>query len=105
MTEQTRFELLVGLHITDDESYDKYRDGTTQLLKEHGGYFRYDYTITEMLQGGAEHPHNRVFVLSFPDESTKNRFFANETYQEVRARYFDPAVQSVTQIAAFTRQP
>ncbi len=101
MDDNTRFEILVGLHITDNETYDKYRAGMTPILKEHGGYFRYDFRISEMLQGKADHPFNRVFVLSFPDEATKERFFANGAYKEVREGYFDQAVQSGGAIASY----
>jgi len=102
MDDKSRFEILVGLHITDDENYNKYRAGMTPLLKAHGGYFRYDFRISEMLQGDATDPFNRVFVLSFPDEATKDRFFANEEYKQVRETYFDVSVKSGGVISTFT---
>ena len=102
MDDKSRFEILVGLHVTDDESYDKYRAGMTPLLKEHGGYFRYDFRISEMLKGDAQDPINRVFIISFPDQGSKDRFFSNASYKEVRALHFDPAVKAAHQIAAYT---
>ncbi|MBO6512481.1 MAG: DUF1330 domain-containing protein [Phycisphaerales bacterium] len=96
-----RYEILVGLHVSDQEHYTNYRSGMTPILKDHGGYFRYDYTIDTMLQGNADEPHNRVFVLSFPDQSTMERFFSNEDYKAVRAQHFDPAVESGGILAAY----
>lgn len=104
MTEQqsnSRYEILVGLHVSDQDSYDRYRAGMTPILKDHGGYFRYDYTIDTMLQGNADDPHNRVFVLSFPDQSTQERFFALPEYKAVRAEHFEPAVKSGGILAAY----
>ncbi len=102
MNETTRFEVLVGLHVSDEEEYNAYRAGMTPILKDHGGYFRYDFRVSEMLQGEASDPFNRVFVLSFPDESTMTRFFENDAYKQVRATHFDVSVKSGGAIASFT---
>ena len=101
MTDYPRFEILVGLHVSDDKIYDKYRAGMTPILKEHGGYFRYDFRVSEMLAGDAQDPYNRVFVLSFPDKDTKERFFSNDAYKKVRSTYFDASVISGGAIASF----
>jgi len=97
----TRFELLIGLHVTDDAHYDQYRAGMTPILETYDGYFRYDFRVSEMLAGDAENPFNRVFVLSFPNEATKDEFFADEKYKAVRAAHFDRSVRSVGQIAEY----
>ena len=34
------FELLVGLEVSDEESYSKYRKEMTPLLEQYGGGFR-----------------------------------------------------------------
>jgi len=101
MDDKSRFEILVGLHVTDDETYDKYRAGMTPILNEHGGYFRYDFRVSQMLQGDSQDPLNRVFVISFPDEITKDQFFGNESYKRVREKYFDRAVKSNCILASF----
>jgi len=101
MSNHTRYEILVGLHVKDNDAYDQYRAGMTPILKDHGGYFRFDYTIDEMLQGDADDAHNRVFVLSFPDQATMERFFGNEDYKNVRAQHFDPAVKSGGILSSF----
>ena len=44
MSEQ-RYELLVGLHVTDQDSYTRYRQEMKPMLDAHGGCFAYDFTI------------------------------------------------------------
>ena len=73
----------------------------TPILETFGGYFRFDFRVSEMLKGEADDPFNRVFVLSFPDEATKDEFFADEKYQAVRAAHFDRGVRSYGQIAEY----
>ena len=96
-----RFEILIGLHVTDDATYDQYRAGMTPILEAHDGFFRYDFRVSEMLKGDADDPFNRVFVISFPDEATKDQFFANEQYAAVRSAFFDRSVKSFAQIASY----
>ena len=76
MPNETRFEHLVGLHVTDDESYSRYRAGMTPILAEFGGVFRYDFRGGEVLKSETPEPINRVFVLSFPSQDAAERFFA-----------------------------
>lgn len=103
-TPTNRFEVLVGLHVSDEDGYAKYREGMTPILHEMGGSFRLDLRVSEMLKGEAEDPFNRVFILSFPDESTMEQFFNNEQYQSIRAEHFDPSVKSYRLIASFERE-
>ncbi len=44
MSNATRHEILVGLNVTDDESYSNYRAAMTPLLPEFHGAFRFDFT-------------------------------------------------------------
>lgn len=99
---QTRFEVHVGLHVTNESQYQMYRDGMTPILTQMGGDFRYDMRVNELIKGDAPDPFNRVFVISFPDEPTKDAFFANEQYRAVRTLHFDPSVKSATIIAQYT---
>ncbi len=101
MDDNQRFELIFGLHVADDTEYDQYRAGMTPILESFGGYFRFDFRVSEMLKGEADSPFNRVFVLSFPDLASKEKFFADEEYKAVRAAHFDQAVRSVGQIAQY----
>lgn len=99
------FELLIGLNVTDEETYRRYRAGMTPILAAHGGSFRYDFRIGETLRSETSDTINRVFVLRFPDQATSERFFSNEGYKQVRATFFDASVASVTQIAKFSHRP
>jgi len=105
MPNSTRHEILVGLHVTDDASYARYRAAMTPMLEAVGGYFRYDFTIARMLKGSASPPINRLFVISFPDEETKVAFFGEPAYLAARAEHFEGAVELVEVIATFEHAP
>lgn len=95
--------MLVGLTVTDDAAYAQYRAAMTPLLHAHGGGFRYDFRIAEVLQSAADHAINRVFAIHFPSRPQKDAFFANSEYQAIRARFFEPAVGGRTVIAEYER--
>ncbi len=94
MPDDSRFEILVGLHVADEEKYSLYRAGMLPLLEAMGGYFSQDLRVSEHIKGEADDPFNRVFTISFPDEATKDKFFGDEAYQAVRAEHFAPSVKS-----------
>ena len=95
------YELLIGLFVTDESTYQQYREAMRPILEEHGGGFRYDFRVSEVLQTQAEHEINRVFTIFFRDKNARESFFANEAYQQVRKRYFDNSVGGATIIAAY----
>lgn len=95
---------LVGLNVTDHESYQAYREGMMPILESYGGGFGYDFHIAETLRSETDAPINRVFSIHFPDEAAKNTFFADEAYLKVRQQYFEPAVSHITRIASFVRE-
>ena len=97
------YETLVGLHVTDDEMYNSYRENMTPLLLECGGGFGYDFRVSEVLKSRTDDVINRVFTIYFPDEKVKQEFFAAESYREIKARFFEPAVASTTLIAEYER--
>ena len=103
MPNPTRHEILVGLHVTDEESYTNYRAAMTPLLEAAGGEFRYDFTIDKMLKGSATPPINRLFVISFPDEVTKESFFGDPRYVAAKQEHFESAVEMVDIIATYER--
>ena len=84
------YEILVGLNVTDDELYQKYRDEMTPILKTYGGGFRYDFTIEKVLKNDSESKINRVFAIYFESEEAKNEFFLNEKYLKKKEKYFTP---------------
>ena len=99
------FEFVMALNVTNDTGYQAYRDGMTPILTEMGGCFRYDFRIGETLKNASDHPINRVFAISFPDEQTSQKFFADPGYLEVRARHFDASVAGVTKLGENQSNP
>ena len=97
-----RFEMLVGMRVTHEAAYARYRAAMTPILESMGGCFRYDMRVAELLKGDAAEPFNRLFILSFPDEPTRDRFFADPTYLQAKAEHYTGAVSSYTVIAAYT---
>ena len=95
------FEMLLGLNVTDEVSYQAYREAMTPILQAHNGGFGYDFRIAEVLQSETDGPINRVFTIHFPDKQTMEKFFSNVDYMRVREKYFEPAVESTTRIAAY----
>lgn len=103
MTEPARHEILVGLHVTDHETYASYRAAMSPLLAEVGGFFRYDFTIDQVLKGAGDPPINRLFVISFPDEATKNAMFADPAYVAVKKQFFEQSVAATNILATYDR--
>ena len=87
------YEMTVGLVVTDQDSYARYRSEMRPLLEEAGGAFQYDFDVARTLSGDGAEEVNRLFVLRFPSESNKDRFFADPRYVEIKSRLFDPAVK------------
>ncbi len=103
MSNAPRFEVVLGLHVADDESYTRYRAGMTPILHEYGGDFRFDFRIEEVLRSETPEPINRLFVIGFPSRDSADRFFADPAYVAVRSEFFEPAVRSITPIAEYER--
>tara|TARA_R110002072_G_scaffold4174_2_gene29473 strand:- start:64093 stop:64419 length:327 start_codon:yes stop_codon:yes gene_type:complete len=95
MSDTTRHETLVGLHVTDDDTYAKHRAVMTPLLEAVGGFFRYDFTIDAMLKGESDPAINRLFLISFPDAATEAAFFADPAYLAAKQQFFEAAVDKV----------
>ena len=96
-----RFERLVGLYITDDNIYTKYRENMTPILQRYGGGFAYDFKIAETLQNESEKPINRLFLIYFHDELSMNKFFSNKEYLKIKEEYFDISVSSSHEILKY----
>ena len=95
------YEMTVGLLVVDQERYAQYRKEMRPLLEEAGGAFRYDFDVARVLRGEGGAEINRAFVLRFPDQSSKERFFADARYVEIKRRLFDPAVKARVAIAEY----
>ncbi len=96
-------ETLVGLYVTDDDLYQKYREGMLPILQTYGGGFGYDFKVSEVLRSEVEEPINRVFTIFFENEDAMNTFFTNEKYIEIRNKYFEPSVSATTIISKYER--
>jgi len=99
------YDTIVGLYVTDQDGYGRYREGMTPLLAAQGGRFRYDFTVDQVLKAEAGKPINRLFVLSFPTRAHREAFFSDPEYLAVRERYFVPAVEAVTTVARYEVLP
>jgi uncharacterized protein (DUF1330 family) len=96
--ERGRDVILMGLEVTDEASYARYRAGMTPILESHGGSFGCDFVVAKVLKGPSERL-NRVFTMSFPSGTARERFFADPRYRAVRAEHFEPAVARVMVLA------
>ena len=96
------FELTVGLFVVDGEKYASYREAIAPLLEAAEGRFRYDFEVARTLKTENGHDINRLFVLRFPDRASKERFFTDPRYIEIRARLFEKAVWGTAIIAEYS---
>ncbi|PCJ63589.1 MAG: DUF1330 domain-containing protein [Bacteroidetes bacterium] len=96
-------EYLMGLYVTDDEMYGKYRAAMYPILQTYGGDFGYDFKIKEVLKSEVKEPINRVFTIYFKDEQAKIDFFSNEEYLSIKEKFFNESVSSVTEIAQYKK--
>ncbi len=93
------FERIMGLHVIDDDAYQKYREGMTPILESFGGSFGYDFKIAKTLRSKTDEVINRVFTIEFPSREVMDQFFANPDYLAVQKRHFVGSVESKTVIA------
>lgn len=97
------YEMMVGLTVVDDASYQQYREAMTPLLAARGGGFRYDFKIAQVLKSASDHPINRLFAIYFPDRASKDAFYADPAYLAIKAKWFAPAVTGRTILATYDR--
>lgn len=96
-----RFERLVGLFVTDEDMYKKYREAMLPILGMFGGGFSYDFKVSEVLKSKVKEKINRVFIIYFENEESMNLFFSNKEYLDIKQKYFLPSVLDVTEIARY----
>lgn len=90
------FQMVVGLHVVDDEAYGRYREAIAPILERHGGGFPYDFLVARVLRSAADHPIDRLFAIRFGDRASRDAFFADPDYRAARARHFEGAVRGTT---------
>jgi uncharacterized protein (DUF1330 family) len=93
------FEIMIGLDVTSDDEYQRYRDGMVPILESFGGSFGFDFKIAKVLKSKTEDSINRVFTIDFPSKEVMDNFFSDPSYLEVKRNYFDSSVMSVTTIS------
>ena len=93
------FEIIMGLDVTNDDEYQKYRDGMVPILESVGGSFGFDFKIAEVLKSKTADSINRVFTIDFPSKEVMDNFFSDPSYLEVKSKYFESSVKSVTTIS------
>ena len=93
------FERIMGMFITDDDEYQKYREGMLPILKSYGGSFGFDFKVSEVLLSKTEDDINRVFTIEFPSREVMDAFFSNGDYLDIQKRHFNHSVKSKTVIS------
>ncbi len=99
------FERIMGLEVSNDEEYQKYRENMIPILHSFGGRFGYDFKVSEVLKSKTQSPINRVFTIDFPSREVMDNFFSDPSYLEVKNKYFTESVNSVTTIAMYETSP
>lgn len=95
------FEIVVGLLVVDHEKYAHYRQAIVPVLRSYGGRLRFDFEVSRTLKSETSQNANRLFVLRFPDRASKQRFFADPQYLEIRRAWFENAVSETEIIAEY----
>ncbi len=93
------YERIMGLQISDDVEYQKYRQHMIPILHSYGGDFGFDFRVSEVLKSKDDSAINRVFTIEFPDKVAMEKFFNDSKYLAVKNKYFLSSVQSVTTIS------
>ena len=93
------FERIMGIEVTNEEEYQKYRENMTPILHSFGGSFGFDFKIGEVLKSKTDNVINRVFTIDFPSKEVMDEFFNDPNYLAVKEQYFKHSVKSVTTIS------
>ena len=93
------FERIMGIHVSDDEEYQLYREGMMPILKSFGGSFGFDFKIAEVLLSKTDDEINRVFTIEFPSKEVMDSFFSEPAYLAVQKKHFNNSVSSKTIIS------
>jgi uncharacterized protein (DUF1330 family) len=93
------FERIMGLHVTNDEEYQMYREAMEPILKSIGGSFGYDFKISEVLRSRTDNEINRVFTIEFPSKEEMEKFFSRPDYLEIQKKHLIGSIKSKTVIS------
>lgn len=95
------YEMIVGLHVTDEGIYADYREAMRPLLEKVNGGFRYDFRVSEVLKNESGQPINRVFAIYFDSKDKMDAFFGDTEYLEIKKVYFESSVSATTIISEY----
>jgi len=93
------FERIMGIYVSNNEDYQRYREAMVPILKSFGGAFGYDFNVSEVLLSKTTDKINRVFTIEFPSKDSMDEFFSNPDYLVVKNKYFNRSVTSATVIS------
>ena len=96
-------EMMVGLYVKQNDIYTQYRAAMRPLLEQHGGGFRYDFKVAEVLKNEEGRPINRVFAIYFKDKQNMEKFFSHPDYLVIKAKYFEASVEATTILSTYER--
>jgi uncharacterized protein (DUF1330 family) len=74
------------------------------ILESFGGFFGFDFRVSEVLRSKTDYNINRVFTIEFPSKGTMEEFFASPEYIEVKNSHFNESVKSITIISMHERK-
>jgi len=95
-------EILVGVQVTDEALYARYRTEMLPLLHAQGGAFVVDVRVGEVLRAPADARFNRLFTIRFPSAQQMDTFFSHPDYLAVRERWFVPSVSEVVRLGEYS---
>jgi len=81
------FERVMGIFVSDDEEYQRYREGMMPILHSFGGAFGFDFKVSEVLLSKTDDDINRVFTIDFPSKEVMEAFFSSPEYLVVQKRH------------------
>ena len=99
------YERIMGLHVIDDQEYQRYRQAMLPILHSYGGAFGYDFRVSEVLLSKTENNINRLFSIEFPSKQVMEEFFSDADYVLVKNRHLRHAIASKTVISMHEVNP
>lgn len=96
-------EILVGLHVLNDNKYDKYRAAMKPIFSDFEGTFGYDFRVSDVLISEGNTNINRVFTLCFSCKSKMESFFSDPQYLLIKEKYFVESVANTTIISSYEK--
>ena len=96
-------EILVGLHVSDNDKYQEYRDAMMPILRKYGGGFRTDFIVSETLKPSDKKNVNRVFTIYFRDKQSVQEFFNDPEYVVVKKKFYEKSATETHMLASYNQ--